>query len=175
LKITYCYTALNYEYDIDFWNFERRLKNKKKKLYKALLTSAALKPLAQTIGVNDQLPLFIVMRESLKWYYDLKQIFTPNIPVINETDAMSGHLTIQDLKEFWQASSNVKDQNQSICYYTYSRTELNRNNFQPIEHLEKWMFPTAPPNSIYLLTNAKWDLFNYMFKVVNHLVHRRVL
>jgi len=48
-----------------------------------------LKTWAQTIGADSQLPLFTAARRSLKWYYT-EQIFTANMPVVNEIDVLSG-------------------------------------------------------------------------------------
>jgi len=39
--------------------------------------------------MDGRLPLVAAARKSLKWYYT-KQIFTANMPVINEIDPVSG-------------------------------------------------------------------------------------
>jgi len=44
---------------------------------------------ARTTGENGQLPLVTAARNSLEWYY-MEQIFTANMPVINQIDALSG-------------------------------------------------------------------------------------
>jgi len=44
---------------------------------------------ARTIGTDGQLPLITAARKSVKWN-KMQQIFTANMPVINEIDALSG-------------------------------------------------------------------------------------